>query len=177
MSVSSMAEVADRVGHIRKALTTVYSQTDAEVASAITSDKLHRGTALFVLKQFAIEVEKIDPEFGAKLIATHTEEAVRPNERLQEGSAVMSADTVELFLTESRDGFAVIRAFRGGKCFRMSTGRVETLRAHMSKCFPGVRINEFAPVRVVCSYCAAVIRDVISTEVSHGVAIRRAHRR
>ena len=61
----------------RDLIAALHARTDAEVARAITADRLHRGTALAVLKQFAIEVEKMDQEFGAELVATHTEAVVR----------------------------------------------------------------------------------------------------
>jgi hypothetical protein len=57
------------------ALRVVFANADAEVSHAIQEDKLHRGTALFVLKQFVLEVEKIDPKFAAELVATHSERA------------------------------------------------------------------------------------------------------
>lgn len=72
--------------NVRETVEAIFAATDAEVASAIAKDKLHRGTALFVLKQFALEVEKFEP--ASELVAAHCEEAIRSNELQREGAHV-----------------------------------------------------------------------------------------
>jgi hypothetical protein len=54
----------------------IFAAVDAEVAQAIVTDKLHRGTALFVLNCFVEEARK--NVAGLELVATHTEAAVKP---------------------------------------------------------------------------------------------------
>ena len=59
----------------RAALELVFNRADHEVATAIERDQLHRGTALFVMKQFALQVEKLDRALGSELVAAHAERA------------------------------------------------------------------------------------------------------
>jgi hypothetical protein len=58
------------------ALPEIFSAVDAEVALAIQDDKLHRGTALFVLHCFVQEAQKRAPNI--ELVPTHTEAAAKP---------------------------------------------------------------------------------------------------
>jgi len=59
----------------RHTLREVFDGTDAEVARGIDAQKLHRGTALFVMKALALELEKNGLE---EVVATRTEAAVKP---------------------------------------------------------------------------------------------------
>jgi hypothetical protein len=63
---------------VRNAVRVIFANTDAEIGAAILADRLHRGTALCVLKQFSLEVEKIDPAFSQELVAIHSEAAALP---------------------------------------------------------------------------------------------------
>jgi hypothetical protein len=55
----------------------VFHATDAEVATAIEKQRLHRGTALLVMRLHALELEKIGL---GEVIARQTEAAAAPQE-------------------------------------------------------------------------------------------------
>lgn len=71
----------------RNVLSGVFTNWDFAVARGVEKERLHRGTVLFVMKQFALEVEKVDRAFGAELVAWQTEKACAAREQQQEGAA------------------------------------------------------------------------------------------
>lgn len=66
----------------------VFQRTDVTVGRAIEDDKLHRGTAVFVLNTLREEIERLDGKLGSHLKASHTERAVKADAVKAEGARV-----------------------------------------------------------------------------------------